>query len=103
MVVFGDGDFAVNGQGREYQQLQPDNVSFFVNAVDWLSDDTGLNELRTKGVSSRPITAELDDSKKTMYKYGNFLAPILLIIAYGFVRMQMRRKKRMKWMEERYV
>lgn len=103
MVVFGDGDFAVNGQGREYQQLQPDNVSFFVNAVDWLSDDTGLNELRTKGVSSRPIKAELDDSKKTMIKYSNFLAPILLIIVYGFVRMQMRRKKRMKWMEERYV
>lgn len=103
MVVFGDGDFAVNGQGREYQQLQPDNVSFFVNAVDWLSDDTGLNELRTKGVSSRPIKAELDDSKKTMIKYSNFLAPILLIIVYGFVRMQIRRKKRMKWMEERYV
>ncbi|HXH19421.1 MAG TPA: Gldg family protein [Chitinophagales bacterium] len=103
MVVFGDGDFAVNGQGREYQQLQPDNVSFFVNAVDWLSDDTGLNELRTKGISSRPIKAELDDSKRTMIKYSNFLAPILLIIVYGFVRMQFRRKKRMKWMEERYV
>jgi len=103
MVVFSDGDFAVNGKGREYQQLQPDNVSFFVNAVDWLSDDTGLNELRTKGVSSRPIKAELDDSKRTMIKYSNFLAPILLIIVYGFVRMHFRRRKRMKWMEERYV
>jgi len=38
-----------------------------------------------------------------MIKYGNFLSPILLIIVYGFVRMQFRRKKRMKWMEERYV
>ncbi len=103
MVVFGDGDFAVNGKGREAQQLQPDNVSFFVNAIDWLSDDTGLNELRTKGVSSRPIKADLDDGKKARIKYSNFLAPILLIIVYGFVRMQIRRKKRMKWMEERYV
>jgi len=103
MVVFGDGDFAVNGEGQGAQQLQPDNVSFMVNAVDWLSDDTGLNELRTKGVSSRPIKEQLDDTKKSMIKYSNFLIPILLVIAYGVVRMQMRRRKRMKWMEERYV
>ncbi len=103
MVIFGDGDFAVNGEGREYQQLQPDNVSFLVNAIDWLSDDTGLNELRTKGVSSRPIKEQLEDNKKTMVKYGNFLVPIFLVIIYGFVRMQIRRRKRQKWMEERYV
>ncbi len=103
MVVFGDGDFAVNGEGQGAQQLQPDNVSFMVNAIDWLSDDTGLNELRTKGVSSRPIKEQLEDSKKTMIKYSNFLIPILLVIGYGVLRMQMRRRKRMKWMEERYV
>lgn len=103
MVVFGDGDFAVNGEGQGAMQLQPDNVSFMVNAIDWLSDDTGLNELRTKGVSSRPIKEQYEDSKKTMIKYANFLIPILLVIGYGVVRMQMRRRKRMKWMEERYV
>ena len=103
MVVFGDGDFAVNGEGREYQQLQPDNVSFMVNAIDWLSDDTGLNELRTKAVTSRPIKEELEDNKKTMVKYTNFLLPIILIILYGFVRSQLRRRARKKWMEESYV
>ncbi|GIV34371.1 MAG: hypothetical protein KatS3mg031_1906 [Chitinophagales bacterium] len=103
LVVFGDGDFAVNGEGREYQQLQPDNVSLLVNAVDWLSDDTGLNELRTKGISARPIKKELDDNKKTLIKYGNFLLPVFLIILYGFVRVQLRRRKRQQWMEQRYV
>ena len=103
MVVFGDGDFAVNGEGREYQQLQPDNVSFMVNAFDWLSDDTGLNELRTKAVTSRPIKEQLEDNKKAMVKYTNFLLPIFLIILYGLIRAQLRRRSRNKWMEERYV
>ena len=48
MVVFSDGDFAVNGEGQNAQQLQPDNVSLMSNAIDWLSDDTGLIELTNK-------------------------------------------------------
>ena len=103
MVVFGDGDFAVNGEGQGAQQLQPDNVSLFVNSIEWLSDDTGLNELRTKAVTSRPIDDDIEDSKKTMIKWLNFLLPIILIIIYGFVRMQMRNRLRTKWMETSYA
>ncbi len=76
MVVFSDGDFAVNGEGQGAQQLQPDNVSLMSNAIDWLSDDTGLIELRTKGVTSRPLDAQLEDGTKMLVKYANFLVPI---------------------------
>jgi len=103
MVVFSCGNFAVNGVGDKAQQLQPDNVSFLVNSVDWLSDDTGLIELRTKGVSSRPIDPSLEESTKTIIKYVNFLLPILLIILYGVYRAQMRRKKRNKIKSTEYV
>ncbi len=103
MVVFSCGDFAVNGIGEKAQQLQPDNVSLLVNSIDWLSDDTGLIELRTKGVSSRPIDPSLEESTKTIIKYVNFLLPILLIILYGVYRAQMRRKKRNKVKSIDYV
>ncbi|VAX27395.1 Gliding motility-associated ABC transporter substrate-binding protein GldG [hydrothermal vent metagenome] len=103
MVVFSCGDFAVNGIGEKAQQLQPDNVSLLVNSIDWLSDDTGLIELRTKGVSSRPIDPSLEDGTKTMIKYINFLLPILLIILYGIFRAQRRRKKRNKIKSIDYV
>ncbi len=103
LVVFGDGDFAVNGEGRAAQQIQPDNASLLVNAIDFLSDDTGLNELRTKGVTSRPIDPDLEDDTKTIIKYTNFLLPIILILIYGAIRAHMRRRKRLKWMEENYV
>ena len=103
MVVFGDGDFATNGSGQQAQRLEDDNISLMANAIDWLSDDTGLIALRTKGVTSRPIDPNLEAGTKTLLKYLNFLLPILLIIGFGIVRYQFRRKLRNKWMTEDYV
>ncbi|MEZ4684958.1 MAG: Gldg family protein [Bacteroidia bacterium] len=102
MVVVGDGDFAVNGQGRQMQQHNPDNISLLVNSIDWLSDDTGLIDLRTKAVQSRPID-QLEEGTQTMLKYVNFLLPILLVIIYGFVRSQRNKAIRKKRSTERYA
>jgi gliding-associated putative ABC transporter substrate-binding component GldG len=103
MVVIADGDFPINGPAYQQQQrrLQPDNVNIFSNAVDWLSDDTGLIALRTKGSVTRPIR-ELDDTTKTVLKYTNFLLPILLVVGYGVVRAQRNRMTRNKRMNENY-
>ena len=103
MVVFSDGDFAVNGEGQQAQQLQQDNISLMANAVDWLSDDTGLIELRTKGVTSRPLDASLEDGTKSILKYLNFLLPIFLIIIYGVFRFQVKRKVRSELISTEYV
>jgi gliding-associated putative ABC transporter substrate-binding component GldG len=102
MVLIANGDFAVNGEGQAAQQLPPDNVNLFVNAIDWLSDDTGLIELRTKGVTSRPLNA-IEEGSKTFYKYLNFLLPIIAIVIYGMIRMQMKKNQRIRRMEEDYV
>lgn len=103
MVVIANGDFAVNGEGQQgMQQLPPDNVNLLVNSIDWLSDESGLIELRTKGVTSRPLDAT-EDGSKTFYKYLNFLLPIFLIVAYGFIRAQVRRNQKVRRMEEDYT
>jgi gliding-associated putative ABC transporter substrate-binding component GldG len=102
IVLIGDGDFAVNGEGQEAQQRQPDNVSLMVNSIDYLSDDTGLIELRTKAVTSRPLK-EIDEAKRNWIKWINFALPLLLVVIYGIIRMQVRRRKRIKRMEEGYV
>lgn len=103
MIVYADGDFAVNGEGQRAQRLAPDNINLFTNGIDWLSDDTGLSELRTKVVTSRPIQKELSDGAKQLVKFTNFLAPILLIMLYGFFRLQARRQQKLKWASERYA
>jgi ABC-type uncharacterized transport system involved in gliding motility auxiliary subunit len=101
MVVVSDGDFAINGPRERSQQLQPDNVSLMVNSIDWLSDDTGLIELRTKGIVYRPID-QLKDETKTFLKLLNFLLPLVLVIIYGVIRMQRNRNIRIKRLEENY-
>ncbi len=101
IVIVSDGDFAVNGAGQQQQQKQPDNISLLVNGVDWLSDDTGLIDLRTRGVTSRPLK-ELTDSRRSFLKYLNFLLPIGLVLLYGFFRFNRRRSQRMKRMQENY-
>jgi gliding-associated putative ABC transporter substrate-binding component GldG len=100
IVLVSDGDFPVGGPHSGVQP-PPDNTNLAVNSIDWLSDDTGLIELRTKGTTSRPIR-EIEPGKKTLIKWVNFLLPILLIILYGLVRMKINHDKRIKRMEVSY-
>src|SRR5690606_15109841 len=108
LVAITDADFVVNMQPMAPAQQQPqgrpvqeDNVNFVSNAIDWLSDDTGLIGLRTKGVAARPI-AELSDGTKTTVKYANFLLPVLLAVGYGIWRARKNRLKRQQRMSENY-
>jgi gliding-associated putative ABC transporter substrate-binding component GldG len=99
MVVVGDGDFPVgNGQG----QVNQDNINLAVNSLDWLSDNTGLIELRTRGATMRPLD-EMEEGKRKFLKYLNFSLPLLLVILYGVYRMQRNRIRRIKRMEVGHV
>lgn len=100
LVLFGDADFPVSQ--RRNSRSNSDNFSLLVNSVDWLSDDTGLIDLRTKGVTARPIK-ELEDSEVALYKWGNFLIPIVLVIILGIYKNQRNRSNRVKRMTTRYT
>jgi len=99
LVVIADGDFAINTNN---QPVNRDNINLMVNSIDWMSDDTGLIELRTKGVSSRPIK-QMEDSTRSLLKWLNFLLPIVLVLIYGIIRYQLRKNQRVSRMEANYV
>ncbi len=101
MVVINNGTFIVNGEGQQAQQLNVDNVNFASNAVDWLTDDTGLIELRTKGITNRPL-AQLEDGERALIKYGNLLGPIFIILIYAFIRKQRYQRKKSAWLQGKY-
>jgi len=101
MVIVSNGQFINNGEGQQAQQLDMDNINFAANAIDWLSDDTGLVGLRTKGITSRPLES-IDDGTKALVKYGNVFSPILLILIYGFIRRSSVQRKRQKWAQGDY-
>ncbi len=98
LVLVSNGSFCVNGTGQQPQQINQDNVSLAANAVDWLSDDTGLIDLRTKGITNRPLD-QIEDGTRNLLKYGNVLAPVLLILIYAFVRKSQSNRKRQRWMQ----
>lgn len=102
ICLVGDGNFIVNGVGAGKIPIQQDNVNFMANAIDWLSDDSGLISLRTKGVSSRPLN-EIKEGKVFLIKYMNFLLPILLMIAYGLIRFKQRSNLRTKRMKPGFI
>jgi gliding-associated putative ABC transporter substrate-binding component GldG len=99
IILVSNGDFAVNGSGKQAVKVEEDNVNLFSNAIDWLSDNTGLIELRSKIVKFSPIK-DVSDGEKLFLKYLNFSLPILLVIFYGIIRMQVKKRIRTKRMEE---
>ncbi len=101
MVIVSNGRFAVNGEAEQQQQVSQDNVNFASNSIDWLADDTGLIDLRTKGVTSRPLDP-VEDNTRNLIKYGNVLMPIIFILIYGVVRRQGNQRKRQKWLKGEY-
>jgi gliding-associated putative ABC transporter substrate-binding component GldG len=98
MVVVANGSFALNGEGQQMQQINEDNANLATNAIDWLSDDTGLIALRTKGVTNRPLD-NVEDGKKALLKWGNVFAPILMALLLGLIRRQRYMRKRQKWIQ----
>jgi len=100
LIIITDGEFAVNSE--QNQPLPVDNVNFVVNSLDWMTDDSGLSELRTKGVTSRPLD-EMSDGKKTFLKYLNFFLPLLLVVAYGVLRWQRNKIVRIKRQNPNYI
>ena len=98
MVVIPNGQFAVNGEGQQQQSVNEDNINLASNAIDWISDDTGLINLRTKGVTNRPLE-QLEDTEKTLYKYGNVVIPIVFVLILGFVRKQRYNSRKQKWIQ----
>ncbi len=90
MAVVGDADFALDQNLRGN-----DNLAFFLNLVDWLSQDEALIAIRSKQVTSRPLR-EISSGAKKLIKYGNTLGLPVLVIIFGVLRWQIRKQVRRK-------
>jgi len=89
IIVIGDSDFAVDG----FLNQSPDNAILFQNLIDSLSLDEDLINIRSKGVTSRPIK-ELTDSSRITIRYLNVFGLTVVVIIFGMVRYYMRKKSK---------
>jgi ABC-2 type transport system permease protein len=90
MVVVGDADFITDQNLRGN-----DNLAFFLNIVDWLIQDEALISIRSKQVTARPLK-EISTGARKLIKYGNIFGLPILVIVYGIVRWQFKKKVRHK-------
>ncbi len=88
LITIGDGDFA-----NEENRPPKENITFFVNLVDFLMDDVGLAVIRTKTSSESPIEETSDSTKKSI-KYFNLIFPPALILLVGLYKWKQRKQKK---------
>jgi len=89
LIVVGDSDFMTDG----FVRRNPDNLILFQNLVDSLSLDEDLINIRSQGVTERPIK-ELSDGAKAAIRYGNIFGLTLIVLAFGLVRYYIRRRSK---------
>ena len=103
MVVIADGDIARNQLDQDYEPMELGydkwtnnlygNKEFLMNSVNYLLDDTGLINIRTKDVKLPLLNKE--EVYKNYDKIRTLIVglPIVLLIIFGFVFTYLRKKK----------
>lgn len=89
LILVSDSDFVVDN----FLTGPGDNLVFFQNLVDSLSLDEELINIRSKGISDRPIK-ELAAGSKALVRYLNIFGLTVVVVGLGLIRYFLRRKSR---------
>jgi len=105
MIVVADGDVACNAFQRSSGQIFPlgfdrntkqtfANRIFLLNCVNYLLDDEGMLQLRSREVKLRLLNKKkLDASQRGKWQMINVVTPLVLILAFAALQFYLRRKK----------
>ena len=102
MIVVADGDVIKNDVGRSGpQELGFDrwtgqtygNKEFLLNAVNYLLDDDGLINIRSKEIAIAFLDEQEVTAQKTKWQVINILLPLVLLALFGFIFNYLRKKK----------
>ncbi|HWA07320.1 MAG TPA: hypothetical protein VG961_12285, partial [Ignavibacteria bacterium] len=88
IIVLGNGDFP-----QDDFRGPDESLLFFANMIDYMSDDAGLSAIRMKDANPKPLDS-IEDSTRTIVKYGMLAGPPVLVLLYGLLRW--RKKKAAK-------
>ena len=104
MIVFSDGDIFKNEVSEKdnstfplgfdrFTQQSFGNKTFLLNAVDYLTDDAGLIDLRSKEIKLRLLDKGKIIADKTFWQLINTLIPLLMLILFGIFQHIYRKRK----------
>jgi ABC-2 type transport system permease protein len=108
MLVVSDGDIARNDFDKRNQRVMPlglnrnemegkgflfSNKDFLVNAIEYLSDDRGLIEARSKDVKLRLLDAAAAKQQASFWQFFNIGLPLLFLALFGFTYNWWRKRR----------
>jgi ABC-2 type transport system permease protein len=104
MIVISDGDIAKNEYQKStgmiyplgydiYMKQQFANKTFLLNCMNYLLDDEGLLQLRSREVKLRLLDKKKIISQATKWKLTNVVYPLLGLIILGLLQFYIRKKK----------
>jgi len=103
MIVVADGDIIRNQLDRDGQPMPPGydrfsaqtfgNSDFIMNAIDFLADDSGILEARSKELRLRMLDRSRVSRNRSIIQIVNVLAPVLLIASFGIARHIWRKRR----------
>ncbi|HUI30886.1 MAG TPA: Gldg family protein [Candidatus Acidoferrales bacterium] len=88
IIVMGNGNFV-----RDMFLSNPENLSIFLNIVDYLVDDVGLISIRSKSFLPGPLKP-VSDSYRVITKDLIIGLPSVLILAFGLIYWQRTTNRR---------
>jgi ABC-2 type transport system permease protein len=106
MIVIADGDIIKNqmqlSKGNyyplplgydQYTKQQFGNRELILNAMNYLTDDSGLISIRSREVKLRMLDRSKIDAERGYWQLLNTVIPVLLVIAFGVVQAVLRKRR----------
>ena len=102
MVIISDGDVIKNEVIRNrplelgFDQLTGKsfgNKEFLLNAINYLLDDTGLINIRSKDITIAFLDSEKVKENKGTWQFINIALPLIILGLFGFVFNYLRKRK----------
>lgn len=103
MIMVADGDIIKNQVDRQGQPLPLGfdrftnqtfgNKDFILNAVDYLTDDTGIMEARAREIRLRMLDRARVNRNRLEIQLVNTLIPVLLVVFFGVIRAMWRKRR----------
>ena len=103
MIVAADGNLIRNQTDSEGQPLPLGydryarehfgNADFIMNAVNYLTDDTGLIEARRKELRMRKLDEAAVKRNQLLIQLANTGLPVLVVLVFGVLRLIWRRRR----------
>ena len=107
MIIVADGDIVLNGSykgqllpmgvnpytvGTQYE-YQFANRQFVINCMEYLVNDAGLAEAKSKDYKLRLLDPKKTTEQRGFWELLNIVLPVILIIIFGLVYQAIRKRK----------